>query len=51
MSKFLQTTHRDIAWFKQAHELGQLEMRPPFQRNPVWTDKQKGYLMDTILTG
>lgn len=51
MSKFLQTTHRDIAWFKQAHELAQLEMRPPFQRNPVWTDRQKGFLMDTILNG
>lgn len=49
MSKFLQTTHRDIAWFKQAHDLGQLQMRPPFQRNPVWTDRQKGFLMDTIL--
>lgn len=51
MSKFLQTTHRDIAWFKQAHELHQLEMRPPFQRNPVWTDRQKGFLLDTILNG
>lgn len=51
MSKFLQTTHRDVAWFKQAHELNQLEMRPPFQRNPVWTNKQKGFLIDTILNG
>jgi hypothetical protein len=51
MSKFLQTTHRDVAWFKQAHELHQLEMRPPFQRNPVWTDRQKGFLMDTMLNG
>lgn len=51
MSKFLQTTHRDIAWFKQAHELHQLEMRPPFQRNPVWTTRQKGFLIDTILNG
>jgi len=51
MSKFLQTTHRDVAWFKQADELNQLEMRPPFQRNPVWTDRQKGFLMDTMLNG
>jgi len=51
MSRFLQTTHRDVAWFKQADELHQLEMRPPFQRNPVWTDKQKSFLMDTMLNG
>lgn len=51
MSKFLQTTHRDIAWFKQAHELHQLQMRPPFQRNPVWTQRQKSFLIDTILNG
>lgn len=49
MSKFLQTTHRDIAWFKQAFELNQLEMKPPFQRNPVWTTKQKSFLVDSIL--
>ncbi|MCR6639853.1 MAG: DUF262 domain-containing protein [Sporocytophaga sp.] len=51
MSNFLQTTHRDISWFKQAHELGQLQMKPPFQRNPVWTPKQQSFLMDTILNG
>jgi hypothetical protein len=48
---FLQTTHRDIAWFKKAHEDHELEMKPPFQRNPVWTDKQNSYLIDTILNG
>ena len=51
MSKYLQTTHRDIAWFKQAEDLHQLEMKPPFQRNPVWTPRQKGFLIDTILNG
>lgn len=51
MADFLQTTHRDIAWFKQADELDQLEMRPPFQRNLVWTKKQKSFLIDSILNG
>ena len=26
-------------------------MRPPFQRNPVWQETQKAYLIDTILRG
>lgn len=26
-------------------------MKPPFQRNPVWTHPQKSYLIDTILNG
>lgn len=49
MSNVIQTTHKDIAWFKQASELHQLQMKPPFQRNLVWTDKQKSFLIDTIL--
>ncbi len=51
MADFLQTTHRDISWFKQADKLNQLEMRPPFQRNLVWTTKQKSFLVDSILNG
>ena len=49
MSNVIQTTSRDIAWFKQAHELHQLQMKPPFQRNLVWTTKQKSFLIDSIL--
>lgn len=30
---------------------GQLELNPRFQRRPVWTEKAKSYLMDTILRG
>lgn len=29
----------------------QLELNPRFQRRPVWTEKAKSYLMDTILRG
>ncbi|RIV21507.1 DUF262 domain-containing protein [Fibrisoma montanum] len=49
MSSFIQTTHKNVAEFKNAFENGELDMKPPFQRNPVWTLKQKSYLIDTIL--
>lgn len=49
MENFLNTTLRNVAWFKQAHERKELEMKPPFQRNPVWVTRQKSYLIDTIL--
>lgn len=48
---YLNTTTRNAHWFKKAHEAGELQMKPPFQRNPVWTDKQKSFLIDTILSG
>jgi len=51
MSNVIQTTNKDISWFKQANELQQLRMKPPFQRNLVWTDKQKSFLIDSILNG
>jgi Protein of unknown function DUF262 len=33
------------------HDAGQLELKPPFQRNPVWTDAQKSFLIDSVLRG
>jgi hypothetical protein len=51
MSSFLETTHRNILWFKRAMDANELEMAPPFQRNLVWTNLQKSYLIDTILRG
>lgn len=49
MENFLNTTLRNVAWFKKVNEQGDLEMKPPFQRNPVWVTRQKSYLIDTIL--
>ena len=49
MATFLKTAPRSILWFKHVHERNELEMKPPFQRNPVWTEKQKSYLIDSIL--
>jgi len=50
-SAFLNTTTRNIHWLKKAHEANELSMKPPFQRNPVWVDRQKSFLIDTILSG
>ncbi len=51
MSRFLNTTNRNVVWFKKANDAGELQMKPPFQRNPVWTWPQKSYLIDSILNG
>src|SRR5690348_8232177 len=49
MHKYLNTTHRSVIWFKKAFESGELDIRPPFQRNPVWSERQQSALIDTIL--
>jgi uncharacterized protein with ParB-like and HNH nuclease domain len=48
---FLHTTHRTVSWFNKAFHNDELVLAAPFQRNPVWTDLQKAYLIDTILHG
>jgi hypothetical protein len=37
--------------FRKTFLNDELELAAPFQRNPVWTDIQKAYLIDTILNG
>jgi uncharacterized protein DUF262 len=49
MHRFLNNTIRSISWFRKTFNANELEMRPPFQRNPVWTSHQKSYLIDSIL--
>lgn len=51
MIDYLTTTNRNIAWFRNTYDQNKLELQPPFQRNPVWSVKQKSYLIDTILHG
>jgi hypothetical protein len=41
--------HQSIAWFQEHYKSGRLELRPPFQRKPVWTDKQRSSLIESIL--
>lgn len=51
MQSFLKTTLRNVLWFKNADKYKELQVNPPFQRNPVWVDRQKSYLIDSILNG
>jgi hypothetical protein len=48
---FLHTTHRTVTWFRKAFQNGELTLSPPFQRNAVWTNVQKSFLIDTVLNG
>ena len=49
--RFLEATTHTIAWFWKRYQEGELELQPPFQRNPVWQEKQQAYLIDTVLRG
>ena len=51
MQDYLNWTRHPVAWFKQAHDHDEMVIRPPFQRNPVWREPQKAYLIDSILRG
>ncbi len=48
---FLRNTNRTVSWLKTRSDAGELEIAPPFQRNPVWLTPQKSLLIDTILQG
>ncbi|NOS68513.1 MAG: DUF262 domain-containing protein [Verrucomicrobia bacterium] len=38
-----------ISWFQDHYKAGRLELRPPFQRKPVWSEKQRCALIESIL--
>ncbi len=40
---------QSISWFQDHYRGGRLELRPPFQRKPVWTAKQRCALIESIL--
>jgi hypothetical protein len=40
---------QSISWFQDQYKAGRLELRPPFQRKPVWTDKQRSFLIESVL--
>ncbi|MEU4530026.1 DUF262 domain-containing protein [Micromonospora ureilytica] len=50
-ARFLDATQQTVAWFWKRLQADELEMQPPFQRNPVWQEAQKAYLIDSILRG
>jgi hypothetical protein len=51
LTDYLKTTHHTIAWLKDRFDDDELDLAPVFQRNPVWTDSQKAFLMDSVLKG
>jgi hypothetical protein len=48
---FLDSTRRSVTLLKQKWDAQELTISPPFQRNAVWSDNQKSFLIDTILRG
>lgn len=49
MHKYTDITHHSVIWLKKANDEGRLDISPPYQRNPVWSAKQKSSLIETIL--
>jgi len=43
------STQYPISWLKEQYANGRLEIRPSYQRKPVWTARQKSYLIESIL--
>jgi hypothetical protein len=44
-------SEQTLAWIKDRYLEGSLEIRPPYQRRPVWTVIQKSNLIESILLG
>jgi len=38
-----------ISWLRDRYLEGTLKIKPPYQRKPIWTAKQKCYLIESIL--
>ncbi len=49
MNRYLQNTTHNVAWFKQHFDRDEIELTSSFQRNPVWSTRQKASLIETIL--
>lgn len=40
-----------LSWFYGEHKKDALEMKPKYQRNPIWSIGQKCFLIDSIMSG
>jgi uncharacterized protein with ParB-like and HNH nuclease domain len=47
--RYTETTRRSISWIRRTNDDGRLEMTPPYQRGPVWSEQQKSALIETVL--
>lgn len=45
------SSEHPISWFRDRYREGNLEIRPSYQRKPVWAARQKCYLIESILMG
>lgn len=48
---YLNTSHQTLAWFAEQDEQGILDLRPGFQRRPVWTSEEQSFLIDSVIRG
>ena len=44
-------SQQDVTWILDLNTKGQLDLEPRYQRRSVWTPKDKGYFIDTIMSG
>jgi hypothetical protein len=44
-------TQQTVGWLRDRYLEGNLEIKPPYQRRPVWTVRQKSNLIESILLG
>ncbi len=45
------STEHVVSWFRDRYREASLVIKPPYQRNPVWTARKKCRLVETILLG
>lgn len=45
------STEHPISWFRDHYRDGTLTIKPPYQRKPVWAERQKCSLIESILLG
>ncbi|MFH1370111.1 MAG: DUF262 domain-containing protein [Planctomycetota bacterium] len=45
------SSEQTVGWFKDRYFENTLTIRPPYQRKPIWSAKQKCYLVESILLG
>jgi hypothetical protein len=43
------TSEETIGWFRDRYLEGNLDIRPPYQRKPVWMARQKSHLVESVL--
>jgi hypothetical protein len=43
------SSEQNISWFRDQYQGGAMTIRPPYQRKPVWAERQKSSLIESIL--